>query len=378
MLDNNIEYFNIIKAATDDTLDYFDHAYISNLELVQSLKTELFELGIKIEETERTKELYSYRSENRRNLFSPNLSEETFSHAKSRILDEQLSDLYTAKNALLHKISTTEESLILLQDHLHMLQQSRDALTVLRLNSGDLSTEPDELIDSETTSSTSSETITNFNHSYNILMLHEYDKSNFADYLRTNIKQKLQNNQHKIEVLNWLLTSDIERARLTLKEILTSSNSALEDIDKLIESINQSIDQEQPIWMTIEHTISTYKSLHPNCIIESTTQCPDYEINIPPILTISLVTILKELFDNIFRHSNANKVISKIYISKHVIDVYINDNGVGISSDYLSTSNWHSGLHKIHELIYQLDGKISIEGDLISGTNIRFSFPILT
>ena len=86
--------------------------------------------------------------------------------------------------------------------------------------------------------------------------------------------------------------------------------------------------------------------------------------------------MLREIFDNIFKHSNANHVTSKVFISSRLIDVYVNDNGVGIPDDYLERSGYHSGLHKLHEVISQLDGKLQIQGDLISGTNVRFSFPI--
>ena len=41
--------FNIIEEANSKTLEYFNKTYISNLELIQNLKTELFELEVQIE-----------------------------------------------------------------------------------------------------------------------------------------------------------------------------------------------------------------------------------------------------------------------------------------------------------------------------------------
>lgn len=111
-------------------------------------------------------------------------------------------------------------------------------------------------------------------------------------------------------------------------------------------------------------------------MIDSSCDCTEHELNLPPVITIRLIKMLREVFDNIFKHSNANRVTSKIFISSRLIDVYVNDNGVGIPEDYLERSSWSSGLHKLHEIIYQLDGKLQIQGDLISGTNVRFSFPI--
>ena len=104
--------------------------------------------------------------------------------------------------------------------------------------------------------------------------------------------------------------------------------------------------------------------------------CTDYAINIPDIVSTHLVLIIQELMNNVFMHSNANKVNIKIYLSSRLIDVYINDNGVGIDSNYSSNSPWYSGLHKISEIIYLLGGTFKIDGDIVSGTNVRFTFPL--
>ena len=61
----------IIEEANTKTLEYFNKTYLSNLELVQNLKTELFELEVQIETLEKTRDLYTYHVDNRRNVFSP-------------------------------------------------------------------------------------------------------------------------------------------------------------------------------------------------------------------------------------------------------------------------------------------------------------------
>ena len=136
------------------------------------------------------------------------------------------------------------------------------------------------------------------------------------------------------------------------------------------------MDTKQPIWDQVDKLIDAYKKIHPECMIDYSCDCTEHELNIPPVITVRLIAMLREIFNNIFKHSNANRVTAKIFISSRLIDVYVNDNGVGIPEDYLDRAAWHSGLHKLHETIYQLDGKLQIEGDLISGTNVRFSFPI--
>ena len=61
----------IIEEANVKTLKYFNETYVENLELVQSLKTELFELEVQIETLEKTRDLYTYHIDSRRGVFSP-------------------------------------------------------------------------------------------------------------------------------------------------------------------------------------------------------------------------------------------------------------------------------------------------------------------
>ena len=102
----------------------------------------------------------------------------------------------------------------------------------------------------------------------------------------------------------------------------------------------------------------------------------DASIEIPEIITISLIRILCECLDNVYKHANANRIDINIQILSDQISVHINDNGIGIDKNYSHTSPWNSGLHRIQELIYLLNGQLKIDGDIISGTDIRFSIPI--
>ena len=141
-------------------------------------------------------------------------------------------------------------------------------------------------------------------------------------------------------------------------------------------SLANEIDSEEPVWTLLENLMQTYKDEHTECAISFDIDCTDYAINISDIVATNLVYIIQEIMTNVFTHSNANKVVVKIYISSKLVDVYINDNGVGIDSNYSDNSPWYSGLHKIKEIIYLLNGTFKIDGDIESGTNVRFSFPL--
>lgn len=367
---------NIIEEANSKTLDYFNRTYVSNLELVQGLKTELFELDVQIETLEKTRDLYTYHVDNRRNVFSPIAGDNSNSTmTKGRQIEMQIQDLQDAKQRLENRISQLEQDVIFYKEQVEMLSKASKCIhTVLvgRSHTEDELLPDDDAIEFIETEGEESKAL----HGYNLLMLEDYEHYHMASRLDQNVKQELIANLNKMDVLKWLLHSDTARARITLDELHNSSKSILDSIDVLLDSLNYNIDAKQPIWDQMNKLIARYQDAHPECMIDASCDCTEHDIQLPSVITFRLVNMVKEVFDNIFKHSNANRITAKIFISSRLIDVYVNDNGVGIPEDYLDRSDWSSGLHRLHETIYQLDGKLQITGDLISGTNVRFSFPI--
>lgn len=367
---------SIIEEANSKTLDYFNKTYLSNLELVQKLKTELFELEVQIETLQKTRELYTYQGEDRRNVFSPLSDLRSASISRGAQLADQIQALEDAKESLDNRIRQLENDIIFYKEQVEMLSKASKCIhTVLIGKKESQVTESDdtdtgiEFIEQEDTEDNSA-------HNYNMLRLEDYERYRCANSLNRNVKEELISNINKLEVLKWLLHSDVGRAMVTITELYNSSENILKSIDKVLFKLNYNVDTKQPIWDQVDKLIDVYKRMHPECMIDYSCDCTEHELNIPPVITVRLIAILREIFNNIFKHSNANRVTAKIFISSRLIDVYVNDNGVGIPEDYLDRAAWHSGLHKLHETIYQLDGKVQIEGDIISGTNVRFSFPI--
>ncbi len=367
---------NIIEEANSKTLDYFNKTYVSNLELVQSLKTELFELEVQIETLQKTRELYTYHIDNRRNVFSPLSGESTNTMTKGNQIALQIKDLEDAKVRLEKRIQELEQDILFYKEQVEMLSKAGKCIHTVLVGKNhqteENSSDHSDAIEFIETEDTESKTM----HNYNMLMLEDYEHFQYATSLDQNIKQELISNLNKLDVLKWLLHSDIGRAKVTLDELHTSQKSILSSLEQILNDLEYNVDTKQPVWDQVNKLIQGYQDEHPECMITFSCDCTEHELNLPPMITIRLIRMLKEIFDNIFKHSNANKVTAKIFISSRLIDVYVNDNGVGIPEDYLERSNWSSGLHKLQETIYQLDGKLQIQGDLISGTNVRFSFPI--
>lgn len=374
MDNSSIESLKLVRSTNQDLLNFFNDSYISKLEQVQSLKTEEFELKAKIDQLIKTLDVYSFKTSTGHNVFSPFSANTTSQQEKATQIELQLKELQDIQSTLKLQIKEEEEETDLLKRRITSLSTSNRHLDDLLSEV----TEEVSTIQEETTETEDSEDKPedNINHGINILKLQQHEKKMLAEKIQSDITDVLDANSHKLEVLSWLIRSDINRAKVTLEELTTSTSKLADQVDELANSLVNEVDSDEPVWTLLEKLFQNYKDEHHECGISYDINCTDYAINIPDIVSTHLVLIIQELMNNVFMHSNANKVNIKIYLSSRLIDVYINDNGVGIDSNYSSNSPWYSGLHKISEIIYLLGGTFKIDGDIVSGTNVRFTFPL--
>lgn len=374
MDNSSIESLKLVRSTNQDLLNFFNDSYISKLEQVQSLKTEEFELKAKIDQLIKTLDVYSFKTSTGHNVFSPFSANTTSQQEKAAQIELQLKELQDIQSTLKLQIKEEEEETDLLKRRITSLSTSNRHLDdLLSEVTEEVSTIQEETTETEDFEDKPED---NINHGINILKLQQHEKKMLAEKIQSDITDVLDANSHKLEVLSWLIRSDINRAKVTLEELTTSTSKLADQVDELANSLVNEVDSDEPVWTLLEKLFQNYKDEHPECGISYDINCTDYAINIPDIVSTHLVLIIQELMNNVFMHSNANKVNIKIYLSSRLIDVYINDNGVGIDSNYSSNSPWYSGLHKINEIIYLLGGTFKIDGDIVSGTNVRFRFPL--
>ncbi len=370
------DHLNTLRSTNWELLNYFRSAYVTQSEQLQGLKSELFELDVKLEELEKTKNLYSFQSDSRRNIFSP-FSAGASEQGKNQVLQTQLEELKSVRASLVQRIEQQEISLKSIREHIQSLEAANQCLAEIYQTLPQEEESTEELSTPETDASDQSEQEDDpVLHAYRILQFEQYDRSQIAERIHTSLQQGIEGDQNKLEVLKWLIQSDPTRARVTIQELQDSNARLLQASNALIQELEQTSTVVKPVWMAIEDCIQQYRTRHPECTIDASVDCSDYELKILPIITQTLLQLIEEILNNAFFYSNANKLLIKVYINSRMIDVYINDNGAGIPADYLTASSWHSGLHRLHEIVYLLGGKVQIDGDIISGTNVRFSFPI--
>lgn len=376
----SIESLKTVRNNNQDLLNFFNNSYISKLEQVQALKSEEFELKAKIDQLVKTLDVYSFKTSTGHNVFSPFSVSATSQQEKATQIELQLKKLKKIQSELKAQIKEEEEKTDLLKKRIANLSTSNKHLDEL------LSEITEEVStinkDSDNTESQEVTDDNNADHGINILKLHQYEKQQLAEKIQTDITEVLDSNSHKLEVLSWLIRSDINRAKVTLEELTDSTSKLADQVDELANSLVNKPESDEPVWNTLEHIFQKYKDSHPECGVSYDINCTDYAMNIPDIVSTHLILIIEELMKNIFTHSSANKVAVKIYLSSKLIDVNINDNGVGIDSNYSETSPWYSGLHKIREIVYLLGGTFKItnnssdDSEEPNGTNVRLTIPL--
>lgn len=371
---NKNELLNDIVKSNDEMLRYFTGSSNTLLQSVQDHQTELFEINIKLDELYRTKNIYSPAAGSRKNVFSPliKISEQD---EKENELNSQINDLKLVKETLENKISDEEREIRMISEKLSSLTAAKKAL--INLNSFlDKYTDVDEetggfeFIEEEPEISDAAK------HGTNILMLNAYDNTYIGTLLDTKIKGDILNNIHRIEMLNYLITSDPERARLTAGEINNHLKDTTGYIDMLLNRLQFNYDADQAIFDILDDFIINNKDKHPECVLDSDIKCSDNDRKLSYEKTLALIKLLNIMFENIYKHSDASQINLRINMTDDTIDVTISDNGKGIEHNYLRKAPWYSSLHRAHEIIYLLDGKLSINGSRGKGTTVNFSFGI--
>lgn len=371
-MDNNRKNnLKIIKKANREMLDYFNDSFIAELENIQNLKTQIFEVDVKIDELEKTKDIYAFKTSSKKSAFTPVVTDDG-GNIKGKIIDNQIKDLEEVRSSLDIKIRMLDSSLKILKRRLELLSGADEAISDLVFELGvNIDRE-----DAEDNFEFAREEGKKENHGYNILMQDAFDKTFYSTLLERNVKDGVINLNHKLEMLSYLIGTDTERAKLTIKDILSKSRQIEESVDDINERLNKGAEITKAIWVELNDFIDRQREKNNGYELEATLECADHELTLPPVFAINLFRLLDIFFDNINKHSGASKIQFSVEVTPNVVNVKIKDNGIGINSEYMTLSPWYSSLHRANEIIYLLGGRLNITGEAMNGTEVTFSFPI--
>ena len=323
---------------------------------------------------DKTKDIYAFKTNSRKSVFSPMINDGA-DNERSKIIQEQMKDLESVKETLTLKLRSMEMQLNKLRQYLEALNDASDALTSFEPKYE--TDDPDHTDDYGFTfleEENEPEDISS--HGYDILMLDAFDRALIQTMLEKNVKSGLESLGNKLDMISYLLGTDIGRAKLTVQEILHSTKQIMHSVDTIEQKLTGSTDTSKPIKEQVESYLNDFKQSNPSIHIQASIEMPNPDVTYPPVFNINFVKLIQIFFDNISVHAEATEVIFQASLTPNTIDVVIKDNGKGLPDDYMTDSPWYSSLHKAKETIYMLKGKLDFADNIPSGTSVKFSFPI--
>ncbi|MFD2727759.1 tetratricopeptide repeat-containing sensor histidine kinase [Hyunsoonleella rubra] len=93
-------------------------------------------------------------------------------------------------------------------------------------------------------------------------------------------------------------------------------------------------------------------------------------------LELTIFRIIQELITNVIKHAEATE--STIHLTNHdeTLNIMVEDNGKGFNPSQVTTKNKGMGISSIDKRIEHLNGSMTIESDLGTGTTIIIDIPI--
>lgn len=372
-MEDSKEKYQKIKSANQTMLDYFNKAFLAQLEDIQNLKTQIFEIDIKIDELDKTKDIYAFKSNSRKSVFSP-VTNDGVDTERNKIIQEQIKDLQSVKETLTLKLRSMELQLNKLRQYLESLNDAEDALSSFEPR---FTTDDPDHTDNYGFTFLQDDTKEDISaHGYNILMLDAYDRALAQTILDKNIRTGLESMENKLDMINYLIGTDVGRAKLTIQEILHNTKQLIHNVDDMSDNLSRFSNSNKPLKEQLEIYLNEFKQKNPKLDITASVETPDAAISYHPVFNINFMRLIQIFLDNIAAHADASKVTLQASLMPNTLEVILKDDGVGIKENFMADSPWYSSLHKAREILYMLCGRLDITGDVISGTTVKFSFPI--
>ena len=205
-----------------------------------------------------------------------------------------------------------------------------------------------------------------------LVMAEERERKRIAGVLHDDIAQTLATVRMRLDLLQGF-TSD-QRDQQTLKEAKTLLVQSLQETRALMNDLGNPVLFDVGLKAACEALASQMMKMHPvriSCDIRDAFK----DLN-PDVKTI-LYQVVKELLNNIAKHSRANNALVMIDMENEHLRVKVTDDGVGFDPLMLGapTAEGGFGLYNIRERLIAIGGSLGIESIPGTGTVVTAILP---
>lgn len=218
------------------------------------------------------------------------------------------------------------------------------------------------------------EKIKEYNKLY-LLEIQEREQKRISNELHDTTVQNLTMLIHKAELCEQLADRDIIQTKLELQMMKESLRKTIQELRNIIYNLRPMSVDDLGLTETIERFVSQKEfEEHP---MKITFRISGKEPkNIKPIITITILRVIQELFNNAKKHAQCKRFDIFVVFNKNTVDIEVIDDGVGFSKDEICQDGKNFGLAIITERVGLLSGKFNIESQKGNGTKATIEVPI--
>lgn len=210
----------------------------------------------------------------------------------------------------------------------------------------------------------------------NILQIQEAERQRIARDIHDSIVQNLTVLIHKSEFAMKVMDSDIIRAKLELSVINKVVRECINELREIISDLRPMSLDDLGIEVTLKRMIAQ---------IENTTDMRIYykynindSVEVKPIISITVLRIIKELCSNAIKYSKGNNINIEISVKDKNLCICFEDDGIGFTGfddKSVLKNNSGFGLPILKDRIKLLSGCIKFSNNL-KNTGTRYDIEI--
>jgi signal transduction histidine kinase len=205
-----------------------------------------------------------------------------------------------------------------------------------------------------------------------LVMSEERERKRIAGVLHDDIAQTLAAARMRLDLLQ-SIPSD-HKDRQTLQEVKNFLVQSIRETRALMTDIGNPLLFDLGLKAACEALATRLMERHP---VRIRCDIPDAYKQLDPDVKTILYQVVRELLNNIAKHSQAQNAYVMIYVQDGHFRVQVTDDGVGFDPGALGapTAEGGYGLYSIRERLIAIDGSLQIESAPGSGTVVTAILP---
>lgn len=204
-----------------------------------------------------------------------------------------------------------------------------------------------------------------------VMQAEEDERKRIAGDLHDSVAQKMVVAKINLEALGSQLT-ELDESK---QKIYNNISSLLEESTTEVRSLSHSMMPQSFALSGLANTIKIFLEKIPATQLEVHFSGEGDFTNIPENKALMIYRILQECVQNVLKHANATKLDVSVISEYSEIDMIIEDDGVGFSTENPGTGE-SNGIKNIRSRIQYLNGKYEIDSSPGNGTIIAFYIPL--